>query len=279
MTNWEELFEEIRGDRQLGATQLYQKSLIILKRAAATGLVSSRADLGGLIQSLQRAQTNMAPFPYLCGKLAALSLKDDDDLGTSLSKLVDELSRAATLACERIATNFERLNLHPTAIMLHSNSGTVRELVRQCISTETTIYISEARPEMEGLLLAGELVIEGFVVKTFVDDARAEVLKHVDLVIIGSDWVTEKDFTNKIGTHSLALLAREFSKKVYVAADATKFANSRFRGAVATAGKSETFYQDLLFEQTPNNLITAFITDHGMLLPDEVRFQAETINL
>ncbi len=48
-------------------------------------------------------------------------------------------------------------------------------------------------------------------------------MKDVDLVILGSDWVTESDFTNKIGTYSLALTARELGKPVYVAADRTKF--------------------------------------------------------
>lgn len=276
MTNWDELLEEISADRQQGASGLYQKSLTILKRAALTGLIDSRADLGGMIQSLQRTQPSMAPFHYLSGKLAALSLEDDDDLAGAVNALADELTRSAHLAGERIATNFERLNLTPAAVMLHSNSGTVRELVRQSISSEATIFLSEARPDMEGLRLAGELVIEGFVVKTFVDDARAEVMKNVDLILLGSDWITESGFTNKIGTFSLALLARELRKPLYVAADTSKFAHSRFRNSPKSTSRSESFYQELIFETTPNNLVTAFITDQAILTPNEVPFQLET---
>lgn len=279
MINWDDLFSHIRADRQLGATQLYAQTLNVLKKAAATGAVTSRADIGELVRSIHTTQPAMAPFHFLAQKLS--NLPDDStgafDPAQAVLALVTELDRNHQLSVERIATQFERLQLKPKSVLLHSSSGTVRELVRQSLDAATTIFVSECRPDMEGLSLAGELVIEGFTVKTFVDDARAEIMKDVDLIILGSDWVSERDFTNKIGTYTLALAARELGKHIYVAADNTKFAHSRFRPDPKKIIRHfESFYQDLLFEQTPNSLVTSFVTDSAVLSPQEVGFHFET---
>ncbi len=278
MINWEDLLSQIRDDRQHGSAQLYQHTLAIIAKAALDSAVTTRSDLGAAIQAVFQAQPAMAPFHYLAHKLESITGGPDEGITSRVITLMDELQRSSQLAGERIAANFERFNLTPRSIMLHSNSGTVRELIRQCFSPNTTIFISEARPDLEGLLLAGDLVIEGFVVKTFVDDARAAVMKDVDLVILGSDWVTESDFTNKIGTYSLALTARELGKPVYVAADRTKFVWRRYRPvSMATSAYAESFYQNQLFEETPNQLVASFVTDFGSFSPQQAAFQFETI--
>lgn len=278
MINWNELLSQIRADRQHGSAHLYQQTLAIIAKAVLDSEVTTRSELGAAIQAVFQAQPAMAPFHFLAHKLENITAGPDDGINSRVITLIDELQRSAQLAGERIAANFERLNLTPRSVLLHSNSGTVRELIRQCISPNTTIFLSEARPDLEGLILAGDLVIEGFVVKTFVDDARAAVMKDVDLIIVGADWVTESDFTNKIGTYSLALTARELGKPVYVAADRTKFVWRRYRPAsMATSAYAETFYQNQLFEETPNQLVTAFLTDFGTFSPQQAAFQFETI--
>lgn len=278
MTNWDDLLSQIRDDRQHGSAQLYQQTLAVIAKAALESAVTKRSDLGAVIQAVIQAQPAMAPFHFLAHKLESITSGPEEAITARVVTLVDELQRSAQLAGERIAANFERLNLSPGSIMLHSNSGTVRELIRQCFNPDTTIFISEARPDLEGLILAGDLVIEGFVVKTFVDDARAAVMKDVDLVILGSDWVTETDFTNKIGTYSLALTARELGKPVYVAVDRTKFVWRRYRPtSMATSAYAESFYQSQLFEETPNQLVSSFVTDFGAFSPQQAAFQFETI--
>ncbi len=277
MINWDDLLSQIRADRQRGSAQLYQQTLAIIAKAVLDSAVTSRSDLGAIIQSVYQAQPAMAPFHFLAHKLESITAGPDDGITSRLIALIDELQRAAQLAGERVAANFERFNLTPRSIMLHSNSGTVRELIRQCFSPDTTIFLSEARPDLEGLLLAGDLVIEGYTVKTFVDDARAAVMKDIDLIILGADWVTESDFTNKIGTYSLALTARELGKPVYVAVDRTKFVARRSRVAsIVPSAFAETFYQDQLFEETPNQLVAAFVTDFGIISPQQAAFQFET---
>lgn len=278
MNNWNELLSRIRADRQRGSSHLYQQTLDIIAKAALDSGITNRSEIGAIIQSVYQAQPAMAPFHYLAHRLEGVIDGPENDITARVISLIDELKRAAQLAGERIAGNFERFNLSPRSVMLHSNSATVRELICQCFNHQTTIFLSEARPDLEGLLLAGDLVIEGFVVKTFVDDARAAVMKDVDLVVIGADWVSETDFTNKIGTYSLALTARELGKPVYVAADRTKFVSRSSRVSLSPSlAFADTFYQDQLFEETPNQLITSFVTDSGILTPQQAAFQFETI--
>ncbi len=278
MNNWNELLNRVRADRQRGSSHLYQQTLDIIAKAALDSGITNRSEIGAIIQSVYQAQPAMAPFHYLAHRLEGVIDGPESDITARVISLIDELKRAAQLAGERIAGNFERFNLSPRSVMLHSNSATVRELICQCFNHQTTIFLSEARPDLEGLLLAGDLVIEGFVVKTFVDDARAAVMKDVDLVVIGADWVSETDFTNKIGTYSLALTARELGKPVYVAADRTKFVSRSSRVSLSPSlAFADTFYQDQLFEETPNQLVTSFVTDSGILTPQQTAFQFETI--
>lgn len=271
MINWEDSFNEIRADREHGATYLYRQALTILGDAASQNQIQDSSDIGNIIRILHFAQPAMAPMHFLAEKLESLSLQSPDNLNSRLAALVKSLERDSELAHGRIIGNFEQLNLRANTILLHSRSGTVQELIRGAVKTGTKLLISEGRPGMEGLNLAGELVIDGYAVKTFVDDARAEVVKEADIIIVGADWISERDFTNKIGTYTLALVAREMRRPIYVAADATKFAQSRFRiESPSLKGNRQSFYQDILFEESPNSLITTFVTDLGLLNAEQV---------
>lgn len=152
--------------------------------------------------------------------------------------------------------------------MLHSNSGILEQAVTEIFSRKTRVFLSEARPDVEGMRLASKLAADKFAVTIFPDDARIAFLKDVNAVLLGADWIAETDFTNKVGTHGLCRFAADLRLPVYVLADRSKLAPARLRPPrqESAAPIAERITRvDRLFEETPNRLVTGFVTDLGVL--------------
>jgi methylthioribose-1-phosphate isomerase len=112
------------------------------------------------------------------------------------------------------------------------------------------------------------------------DDAEGAI----DLVLVGTDRVTRNgDVVNKIGTSGIAILARHFAIPFYVACPSSTFdpvtadgasvvieerdpdqVRSVFGRATAPAGIK---VRNPAFDVTPHELVTAFVTDAGLLTP------------
>lgn len=149
------------------------------------------------------------------------------------------------------------------------------------------VYADETRPLLQGARLTSwELMQAGIDVTLICDNAAAEVMKEgrVQTVIVGADRVVSNgDTANKIGTYGLAVLSREHQIPFYVAAPASTFDLSTARGEDipieirAAEEITEGFGQRTApvgvktyspaFDVTPARLITAFITDRGILWP------------
>lgn len=149
------------------------------------------------------------------------------------------------------------------------------------------VIACEARPLRQGARLTSwELAEAGIPARVIVDSAAATVMAagDVDLVVLGADRIAGNgDTANKIGTYQLAVLARAHDVPFYVAAPRSTFDLSLASGdeipieersgtEVETA-KGVAVYNPA-FDVTPAELITAIITDRGVLRnpdPESVR--------
>ena len=138
------------------------------------------------------------------------------------------------------------------------------------------VYACETRPLLQGArLTAWELENAGIPVTVLTDGAAAPLLAsgRVDAVITGCDRVAANgDVANKIGTYGLALAARAHDVPFYVVGPC-----STLDAATATGGEIEieerpaeelgvaTPVWNPAFDVTPASLITALITDAGVL--------------
>jgi translation initiation factor eIF-2B subunit alpha/methylthioribose-1-phosphate isomerase len=151
------------------------------------------------------------------------------------------------------------------------------------------VYVDETRPKLQGSrLTAFELKEEGVPHAIIVDSAAGFYMEKsdIDLVITGADRVClNGDIANKIGTYSLAVLAKEHMIPFYVAAPQTTFdltcMNRRdipieersaleitqINGNQIANPGSHAF--NPAFDVTPARLITAFITSKGIFKPKE----------
>lgn len=155
------------------------------------------------------------------------------------------------------------------------------------------VYVSETRPLLQGARLTTfELGQAGVDATLIVDSAAAVTMqqKAIDLIIVGADRIARNgDTANKVGTYGLAIAAAHHGIPLYVAAPRSSFDlalesgaqipieerhGSEVRGfaGVETADANTQTYNPA-FDVTPGRLVTAFITEYGILEPP----YAETI--
>lgn len=147
------------------------------------------------------------------------------------------------------------------------------------------VYACETRPLLQGArLTAFELLRARVPFYLIVDSAAASVIERCDLVLVGADRIAANgDTANKVGTKMLAILAKEAKKPFYVVAPASTFDFQCRTGAeivieersgdeVRRFGRCQVAPEPApvfnpAFDVTPARLITAFITDAGIVKP------------
>lgn len=149
------------------------------------------------------------------------------------------------------------------------------------------VYAGETRPLLQGSrLTVWELARAGIDVTLIPDVVAASLMqkREIDLVIVGADRIAANgDVANKIGTYGLAVLARYHGIPFYVAAPSSTIdratatgaeiiieergADEVRRGFGALTAPADAQVFSPAFDVTPAELITAIITDRGMLMP------------
>lgn len=95
------------------------------------------------------------------------------------------------------------------------------ESFNQC-GLNIQIITTEARPTLEGMKNNGQLVLEkckdlNLSCKIIPDSAVAVYMSEIDCVLVGCEAVLANGgIVNKVGTYSVALIAGDFQKPVYV---------------------------------------------------------------
>src|SRR6266540_5210900 len=163
--------------------------------------------------------------------------------------------------------------------------GVIRGAVEQ--GKHVVVYADETRPFLQGArLTAWELVRDG-IQTTVITDNMAAALMHqgrVDVVIVGADRIAANgDTANKIGTYTVAVLAREHQIPFYVAAPLSTIDLATPDGAhipieernsreVTHLGGAQLAPDGALvwnpaFDVTPHRFIAGIITERGIFRP------------
>jgi len=197
--------------------------------------------------------------------------------------------------CARIAENGARLLPDQGGVLTHCNTGALATggvgTALGCIvhayraGKRFTVYADETRPLLQGArLTALELMHAGVPVKLCCDSMAGALMQRglVQAVIVGADRITANgDTANKIGTYGLAVLARYHGIPFYVAAPYSTFDLALASGEAieieerkpeeVTRPQGTRFAPDGVavvnpaFDVTPATLITAIITERGVI--------------
>ena len=149
------------------------------------------------------------------------------------------------------------------------------------------VYADETRPLLQGArLTAYELVRDRIPVNLICDDMAGYLMAQgkIDLVVVGCDRMAANgDFANKIGTYSLAVLAKYHGIPFYTALPSSTIDRSIPNGghipveqrggeevtgfAGVPTGPAGVQTWNPAFDVTPHELLTAVITERGVLRP------------
>ncbi|OGA04169.1 MAG: S-methyl-5-thioribose-1-phosphate isomerase [Betaproteobacteria bacterium RIFCSPLOWO2_02_FULL_62_17] len=190
-------------------------------------------------------------------------------------------------------------------IMTHCNAGalataghgTALGVIRSArdMGKKVSVIANETRPFLQGArLTAWEMLQEKIPVTLITDNMAGHMMREgrVDMVIVGADRIAANgDTANKIGTYSLAILAKHHDIPFYVAAPLSTFDTSIANGAAIpieqrhadeVTGYAGTRWApegvevaNPAFDVTPAELISAIITEKGVMLrPSESAVRA-----
>ena len=234
------------------------------------------------------------------GELAASRVAAGADAETVGAALLAEAAavRDEDIAmCQAMGRAGAELLPDVVTVLTHCNAGglatggygTALGVIYSAVASgrSVRVFADETRPLLQGArLTAWELANQGVDVTVICESAAATLLAagDIDAVITGADRVAANgDVANKIGTYPLAVLAHRHEVPFYVAAPASTFDPATSRGAdIPIEARDPSEVQEYrgaravpagvaawnpAFDVTPAGLITAFITEHGVLRP------------
>ena len=211
-----------------------------------------------------------------------------------LREMADQLFSEEWARNDRMASYGAALLVPGSRVLTHCNTGSlatvgvgtalgvVREGHRRGLVKE--VFADETRPLLQGArLTAWELQQDQIPVTVVTDSMAASLMAaaRVDAIIVGADRICANgDTANKIGTYSLAVLARYHHVPFYVAAPMSTIDPAladgsqipieqrnpdevRYVRSAMVAPRDVAVYNPA-FDVTPGSLITAIITDRGV---------------
>jgi methylthioribose-1-phosphate isomerase len=163
--------------------------------------------------------------------------------------------------------------------------GVIRAAVEQ--GKKVAVFADETRPFMQGArLTAWELVRDGINTTVITESMAGPLMRagEIDLVVVGADRIAANgDTANKIGTYTVAVMAKEHNLPFYVAAPLSTIDLStpdgdhipieeRDQREVSHLGSSQltpvgAHIRNPAFDVTPHRYITGIITERGILRP------------
>jgi methylthioribose-1-phosphate isomerase len=271
--------------------------------AAAYGLVLAAATDGGTLRQaaagLRAARPTAVNLAWAIDQMLRVAEGSDDPaaLPRRLLEAADALARADVDANRRIGEHGAALIPHGARVLTYCNTGmlatagygTAFGVLRRAHEQGRGIHViaCETRPVLQGArLTAWELLRAGIPATLITDNAAGALMRNagVDAVIVGADRIAANgDVANKVGTYTLAVLARAHRIPFYVAAPLSTVDLATPSGAeipieerhpeeVVTLGgvrvaPPEIRVRNPAFDITPQEFVTAIVTDAGVVYP------------
>jgi len=273
-----------RGAPSIGAAAAYGMCLAAL----------ANEDIEKAADEIRSARPTANDLFYAVDHMMMRLADGDDPIAAA-----DGYAQSMVDKCVRIGEYGAPLIRNGDRIMTHCNAGALATVdvgtalapIRKAWADGRRffVYVSETRPRLQGMqLTAWELGQEGIDHAIIPDGASGHFIrKDVDMIITGADRIAANgDFANKIGTFEKAVLAKEFGVPFYVAAPASTFDfKTRTGDDIVIEDRPEEEVTMIggtriaptgspalnpSFDMTPARYVTGFITEKGILRPNEI---------
>ncbi len=266
---YEELFEELKK---------YSENLILCRPTAV---------------NLKWATEEMLKTAEICNA---------DNFRETLTNKALKIIEDDISVCRKIGEYGAEILKNCNSILTHCNAGRLGTVkygtalspvyVAKEQGHNIKVFADETRPLLQGArLTAFELCDAGVDTTVICDNMASFVMKNglVDAVLVGCDRVAlNGDAANKIGTSGVAILAKHYNIPFYVCMPFSTFDKNiktgediviemrdgneigdMWYGKKMVPEKAKTL--NPAFDVTESSLITAFITEKGIITPDQIK--------
>jgi methylthioribose-1-phosphate isomerase len=292
----------IRGAPAIGVAAAYGIALG-MRKSTATGTQKFAAEFYKMCELMASTRPTAVNLFWAIERMKR-SFAEGANAGESVDQIKDRLDREADRIHDEDVASCRAMGAYGAAvvpddarILTHCNAGalatagygTALGVVRGAVEAgkRVTVFADETRPFLQGArLTAWELVRDG-IETTVITDNMAGSLMHngrVNFVVVGADRIAANgDTANKIGTYSVAVLAREHGIPFYVAAPLStidlKTADGSLIPIEERQAKEVTHIKGVqlapdgaliwnpAFDVTPHHLIAGIITERGICRP------------
>jgi len=287
----------IRGAPAIGVAAAMGIALGAM-RLRVKGVAQFKDALDGICRMMMETRPTAANLSWAVQRMKAVVLGHEgeglDGLRRSLKSEAMAIREADIEVNRRIGHHGKRYIRNGSVILTHCNAGalatagygTALGVIRAAREEgkDLEVFVCETRPQLQGArLTAWELDREGIPVTLITDGMSGYLMSKglVNLVIVGADRISANgDVANKIGTYSLALLAKAHGIPFYVAAPLSTFDLSLGTGDEIPIEERDSrevthpFGKQIApkgvrvwnpaFDVTPHEYVAAIITERGV---------------
>jgi methylthioribose-1-phosphate isomerase len=293
----------IRGAPAIGVAAAMGVALAV-KNSAATSAEALRGDFESAARTISETRPTAVNLFWALERMRRVfettldaTGEDVERIRTAKARLVQEAQR---MLAEDIAANEAMGRAGATllpdrgTILTHCNAGalatggygTALGVIRAAVEAgkQIQVFADETRPFLQGArLTAWELARDGIPVTLITDNMAGHFMKagEIAAVIVGADRIAANgDVANKIGTYSVAVLARENGIPFYVAAplstidlkltsgEQIPIEERSAREVTHLAGvriaPEDVEARHPAFDVTPHRYVTAIVTERGI---------------
>ena len=292
---------KIRGAPLLGVSAAFALALVAAN-SKAENKEKLLKELETAAETIRQTRPTAVNLFWALDRILDKAKKFSGNRAALASFIVEEAQRIAdedAAANRAIGKHGARRINDGDAILTHCNAGelatveygtalgVIREAWRQ--GKHIKVYADETRPLLQGArLTVYELKRDGIPVTLITDNMAGYVMhmKMINKVIVGADRIVRDAVINKIGTFTVAVLAKEHKIPFYVAAPTSTFDLTRTsKNVTIEQRKPEEVTHvgskcitvegaDVLnpaFDITPLKYVTAIISEKGIIQPRALR--------
>ena len=286
----------VRGAPAIGVAAAY--GMVLSLKPSVGDFDTAKTHLRDAATLLKRARPTAVNLAWAVDRMMAIVANAGNDFGSLRKRLEEEavsIHEDDAAMCMRIGAHGAGLLEDGMTVLTHCNAGALATAgigtalgviyTAQAQGKSINVIADETRPVLQGArLTAWELMRQGIDVTLITDNTAASMFAagRIDAVIVGADRIARNgDVANKIGTYAVAVLAKHHGVPFYVAAPQSTFDTSIATGAeIPIEERSATEVTEIgtaqlapehanvfspAFDVTPNELITAIITDTGVI--------------
>ncbi len=284
----------VRGAPAIGVAAAYGAAFALRSGSPAPSRERFEVARRLLAATRPTAVNLFAALTRMAGCFEREAAGSEEAIEAALISEADSIAAEDIEACRRIGRFGAELLSSGATVLTHCNAGalatagygTALGVVRAAVEAGKAIRVlaDETRPFLQGArLTAWELARDRIPVELLTDGMAGHFLSlgEIAAVVVGADRIASNgDTANKIGTYTLAVLAKENGVPFYVAAPLTTVdfacvsgasipieerssAEASVIGGVRIAPEGVA-YRHPAFDVTPARYITAIITDRGV---------------